>query len=65
MLVLNDPAAQISSVEGAVTAAPVAKLSAFASSNDIVVKVRCFCEEQRGAGVLGFRFCLGSVYSVQ
>lgn len=45
MLVLNDPAAQVSSVDasnanGAVSAAPVADLSAFASSNDIAVKVR-------------------------
>ncbi|CAM9583623.1 unnamed protein product [Ectocarpus sp. 8 AP-2014] len=41
MLVLNDPAAQLSSVEGkaAAPAAPVTNLSAFASSNDIVVKV--------------------------
>lgn len=44
MLVLNDPAAQVSSVDasnanGAVSAAPVADLSAFASSNDIAVKV--------------------------
>ncbi|CAM9983334.1 unnamed protein product [Ectocarpus sp. 4 AP-2014] len=41
MLVLNDPAAQLSSVEGkaAASAAPVTNLSAFASSNDIVVKV--------------------------
>lgn len=42
MLVLNDPAAQLSSVDGksAAPAAPVTNLSAFASSNDIVVKVR-------------------------
>ena len=44
MLVLNDPAAQLSSVDalnsnGAATAAPMADLSAFASSNDVVVKV--------------------------
>lgn len=41
MLVLNDPAAQLSSVEGkaGAPAAPVTNLSAFASSNDIVVKV--------------------------
>lgn len=45
MLVLNDPAAQLSSVEGkaAASAAPVTNLSAFASSNDIVVKVCCVC----------------------
>lgn len=47
MLVLNDPAAQVSSVDasnanGAATAAPVADLSAFASSNDIAVKVSLF-----------------------
>lgn len=36
MLVLNDPAAQISSETAA---APVASLSAFASTNDLVVKV--------------------------
>lgn len=45
MLVLNDPAAQVSSLEasnanGGATAAPVADLSAFASSNDIAIKVR-------------------------
>lgn len=46
MLVLNDPAAQLSSVDGkaAAPSAPVTNLSAFASSNDIVVKVRvCVC----------------------
>lgn len=51
MLVLNDPAAQLSSVDAlnasangggpaAAAAVPVADLSAFASSNDIAVKVR-------------------------
>ena len=40
MLVLNDPAAQISSAEGTTPAAPVVDLSAFASRNDLVVKVR-------------------------
>lgn len=39
MLVLNDPAAQLSSGDAGTTAAPKANLSAFASSNDIVVKV--------------------------
>ncbi|CAM9614191.1 unnamed protein product [Ascophyllum nodosum] len=39
MLVLNDPAAQISSAEGTTPAAPVVDLSAFASRNDLVVKV--------------------------
>lgn len=38
MLVLNDPVAKVSG--DAASAAPVANLSAFASSNDIVVKVR-------------------------
>lgn len=37
MLVLNDPAVQLSG--DAATAAPVASLSAFASTNDLVVKV--------------------------
>lgn len=37
MLVLNDPASQLSSDSSA--AAPVASLSAFASSNDVIVKV--------------------------
>lgn len=45
MLVLNDPAAQMSSVDvlnanASGTSAPVANLSAFATSNDIAVKVR-------------------------
>lgn len=46
-MVLNDPAAQMSSVDvlggnATGTAAPVADLSAFATSNDIAVKVG-FC----------------------
>lgn len=40
MLVLNDPAAQLNADgKGAAPAGPVTNLSAFASSNDIVVKV--------------------------
>lgn len=38
MLVLNDPVAKVSG--DAASAAPVANLSAFASSNNLVVKVR-------------------------
>lgn len=39
MLVLNDPASQISSAEGATAAAPAVNLSSLVSRNDLIVKV--------------------------
>lgn len=57
MLVLNDPAAQLGA-DGKATApaGPVTNLSAFASSNDIVVKV-CVC-------VCGCGFCVNFLWHV-